>query len=223
MKSTNSKPLALILLIIAILFVLCSIVPMIGHAGSLEPSTGPASTMKTLDEIYENVQQKLPPKWEQHPDWPQITGTTAIHMTLSDDGTDIQGSCTAAGKEGTIAVVGLGHQVSIPYEPSSGLPTGSRQHGPLTVLKYIDKSSPLLYKMLCEGNTGDMELKFYSDNHPGGGIQHYYTITLEDVKIVDMKMAFPNVESVSFIYQDITWTCEEGGIFFHDVWYTGPS
>lgn len=216
MKSTNSKPLALILFITAIVFVLCSIVTMTGHAGSLEPSTGPASTMKTLDEIYDNVQQKLPPKWEQHPDWPQITGTTAIHMIVSDTGANIPGSCTAAGKEGTIAVVGLGHQVWYPYDAASGNPTGSRIHGPLTVLKYIDKSSPLLYKMFCQGNTGDMELKFYSDNHPGGGIQLYYTITLENVRIVDMKMAFPNVESVSFSYQEITWLWEDGGIEFTD-------
>jgi type VI secretion system secreted protein Hcp len=218
MEKRNTNLVVALLVIIAVLGY-----GLIGKAGNLEPPTGPASTMKTLDEIYDNVQQKLPPKWEQHPYWPQITGTTAIHMTVSDGGSNIEGSCTAAGKEGTIAVVGLGHQVWIPYDPASGNTSGSRRHEPLTILKYIDKSSPLLYRMFSQGNTGDMQLKFYSDDHPGGGIQLYYTITLETVRIVDMKMAFPNVESVSFIYHDITWLWEDGGIEFHDSPYGGGS
>lgn len=194
-------------------------------AGNLEPPTSPSSTMKTLDEIYANVQEKLPPKWAQHPDWSQITGATAIHMTINDDGgTPIEGSCTVVGRENTIVVIGLGHQVWYAYDSTQGQAISPRKHEPLTVLKYLDKSSPILYQMLCEGRLlTNVELKFYVDNHPGGGIQHYYTIVMESVRILDIKMAFPNVESVSFIYPRIRWTWEDGSITFEDEPYTGGS
>ena len=44
--------------------------------------------------------------------------------------------------------VGLSHAVISPRDAASGLPTGKRQHKPMVISKEIDKSSPLLYKLV---------------------------------------------------------------------------
>ncbi|MBM4377221.1 MAG: type VI secretion system tube protein Hcp, partial [Deltaproteobacteria bacterium] len=61
---------------------------------------------------------------------------------------EIKGSVTQAGREDSIMVIAYNHEVVSPRDAASGLPTGKRQHKPLTVTKEIDKSTPLLMNVL---------------------------------------------------------------------------
>ncbi len=61
---------------------------------------------------------------------------------------DIKGSVTQAGREDTIAIIAFDQEIKSPRDAASGLPTGKRQHGPLTITKEVDKSTPLIYSAM---------------------------------------------------------------------------
>ena len=50
----------------------------------------------------------------------------------------IDGSCDMQGRENTILVEGFDHEVYIPRDPQSGLPTGKRVHNAMKVVKTYD-------------------------------------------------------------------------------------
>lgn len=130
----------------------------------------------------------------------------------------IEGSVEIPGKEGTIETIGFEHEVYIPYDIETGQVQGSRRHKPLTIVKEFDKSSPLLYQALCNGqNLPRVELKWYRIYQAEE--EHYFTILIEEVIITSIKPWMPNtrdpdnehfqhMEEVSLVYRDITWTWE---------------
>ncbi|MBC2724811.1 MAG: type VI secretion system tube protein Hcp, partial [Desulfosporosinus sp.] len=74
----------------------------------------------------------------------------------------IEGSCEMQGREGTILVYQMSHDIHIPRDPQSGLPSGKRIHGQLTITKEYDKSSPKLYQALCTGeHMKNVTIKWY--------------------------------------------------------------
>jgi type VI secretion system secreted protein Hcp len=99
------------------------------------------------------------------------------------------------------------------------------------VVKFFDKSSPLLYQALCTGeHFSDVTLKWYRIDATGQE-EHYFTTMLEDAIIVSMRPYMPDaldpekesyghMEEVSFTYRRITWTFEDGGITATDDWET---
>ena len=142
---------------------------------------------------------------------------------------DIKGSVTQAGREDMISVIAFEHQITSPRDAASGLPTGKRQHGPLVITKEVDKSSPLLYNaMVNNENLSELELRCWQPSSTGQEVQHY-TIQLENASISEIKMEMLNNkypenmqhkerEYVSFHYQKIIWTWEDGGITAEDDW-----
>ncbi len=143
----------------------------------------------------------------------------------------IKGSCTQKGRENTILVQAVEHDVSIPRDPQTGLATGKRVHHPLTIVKAIDKSSPLLYMALTTGeHLKSVELKWYQINEKGQE-ENYFITALEDAIIVSMKSwkkntldpAFSHLgdmEDVSFTYRKIMWRWVKDGIESEDDWST---
>lgn len=142
---------------------------------------------------------------------------------------EIKGSVTQKGREDSIMVIAVNHEVTSPRDAASGLPTGKRQHRPLVVTKEIDKSTPLLMNALVNNeNISDFELRFWQPSPSGQEVQ-YYTIQLIDASIVNIRFEMLNNkypenmqhkerEHVSFCYQKITWTFEDGGITAEDLW-----
>ena len=66
---------------------------------------------------------------------------------------------------------------------SGGIPTGRRDHKPLTITKECGKATPLIYKMLVDNeNITHLDLKFYRTG-AGGVEQHYFTIRLENARV----------------------------------------
>ena len=144
---------------------------------------------------------------------------------------DIKGSVTQKGREDSIMVIGFNHEVVAPRDAASGLPTGKRQHKPLTITKELDKSSPLIMNVLTNNeNISEWELRFWQPSKSGQEVQ-YYTIQLINASVAGIRTEMLNNkypenmqhrerEHVSFTYQKIIWTWEDGGITAEDDWET---
>ncbi len=143
----------------------------------------------------------------------------------------INGSVTRAGREDSIKVIAVNHEVASPRDAASGLPTGKRQHKPFVITKEVDKSSPLLYQLLTNNeNITEWDLRFWRPSRSGKEFQ-YYTVELVNATISGIQLEMLNNkypenmkhrerEHVSFVYQKITWTWENGGITSEDDWET---
>ena len=140
----------------------------------------------------------------------------------------MDGSCDMEGRENTILVYASEHKLHIPRDTHTGLPTGKRVHGPLTITKEYDKASPKLYQALCTGEQCEVVIKWYRID-PAGVEEHYFTHKLQDAIIVEMKAFMPesfvqanepykHMERVSFTYSKIIWTWEVDGIEAEDSW-----
>src|SRR3954469_24423395 len=76
---------------------------------------------------------------------------------------ELKGSVTQKGREGKIMVIAVSHEIVSPRDPASGLPTGKRMHKPLVITKELDKSSPILYAVLCNNeNIPKLEIQFWT-------------------------------------------------------------
>ncbi|QKJ85077.1 type VI secretion system tube protein Hcp [Paramixta manurensis] len=70
-----------------------------------------------------------------------------------EEGKLLKGSVDITGREGSIELTGMQHDLFIPTDDATGAATGTRQHEAYTFEKLIDSSSPLLYKALTTGKT----------------------------------------------------------------------
>ncbi|MBU0618098.1 MAG: Hcp family type VI secretion system effector [Planctomycetes bacterium] len=153
------------------------------------------------------------------------------HMTVEGENQgNIEGSCDMQGREATILIEAMNHEVRIPRDPQSGLSTGKRIHNAFSVVKVFDKASPKLYQALCTGeHMKNVTLKWYRID-PTGQEEHYFTHTLEDAIIVSIRPWMPNcldaatesythMEEVMFTYKKIRWTWEIDGIETDDSWH----
>jgi type VI secretion system secreted protein Hcp len=144
----------------------------------------------------------------------------------------IKGSVTQKGREGKIMVIAVDHELTSPRDPSSGLPTGKLLHKPIRIMKELDKSSPLLYRVLTTNeNLTGWELQFWAPAPVGAlvpEVQHY-TMRLTNANIAGIEFHMPNnknpdlmryaqFEEVSFTYQKIVWTWTDGGITTDADW-----
>jgi type VI secretion system secreted protein Hcp len=149
---------------------------------------------------------------------------------------EIKGSVTQKGRENKIMVIAVSHEIVSPRDPASGLPSGKRMHKPFVITKELDKSSPLLYSLLCHNeNIPEWELQFWTpqiDPKRGTGaeVQHF-TVKLENANIASIHfrmannkhpdlMKFAEYEEVAFTYEKIVWTWTDGGVEADDSWAT---
>src|SRR5512139_1153233 len=149
---------------------------------------------------------------------------------------EIKGSMTQKGRENSIMVIAVSHEIMSPRDPASGLPTGKRMHKPFVVTKELDKASPLLYSTLVNNeNISEWELKHYTPQVKAqqvvGTEVNHYTVRLINANIASINFRMPNnrnpdlmkyaeFEEIAFTYQKIIWTWTEGGITAEDDWET---
>jgi type VI secretion system secreted protein Hcp len=139
---------------------------------------------------------------------------------------DIKGGVTQKGRENTILVIAVDHEIVSPRDAGSGQATGKRQHKPLVITKEIDRSSTALRNALINNeNLPEVTVQFYTARAAGAAgaeVQHF-TITLKNARITGIHHVMPNnkdpeltrlnaYEQVSFSYDEITWTWTDGGL-----------
>ncbi|WP_031482701.1 Hcp family type VI secretion system effector [Maridesulfovibrio frigidus] len=154
--------------------------------------------------------------------------TSYMKVTGKTQG-QIKGDCTQAGdKKDTMLIYAVEHNVEIPKDTHTGLPTGQRIHRPFTVTKHIDNASPKLAQACCKGEQLTVEIDHYRID-PTGIEKKYYTIKMEEAIIVNHHAYKPvtflpdnkpyhDMEDISFTYSKITWTYADGNIEYTDDW-----
>lgn len=142
---------------------------------------------------------------------------------------EIRGSIKLNGREDMLMVIACEHEVISPRDAASGLPTGKRQHKPITITKEIDQASPLLMNaMVNNENLTEVELQFWRPLKRGIEIP-YYEIKLTNAAIsgIHLEMLDKNYpenmahgvnEQISFCYQKIEWVFVKDGISAEDDW-----
>ena len=125
------------------------------------------------------------------------------------------------GHEDEIYVCAVEHSVISPRDAASGLPTGKRQHAPITITKSIDKSTPLLYNTLVNNeNLTGVTITLYRPSSKGPA--EYFTIDLLNASVAGFESLSSedsltlDRETISFTYQKIIWTWTDGGITAED-------
>jgi len=143
----------------------------------------------------------------------------------------IYGSVTQKGRENQILVTAVQHEIVCPRDPQSGIPTGKRIHKPFMITKELDKSTPLLFAVLCTNeNIREARIDFWTATATGQEKQHY-TVVLTNANICAINFKMANIrsprltylkeyEEVAFTYQKITWTWNDGGKSAGDDWET---
>ena len=152
------------------------------------------------------------------------------YMTLEGNNQGkIDGDCSQGGREDMILLYAIDHEIEIPKDTHTGMPTGQRIHHPLKVTKHFDKATPKLYQACCSGEQfKTVEIDYYRINEKGQE-EHYFTIKLEKAIIVELQEYNPlvfleeskpykDMEKVSFTYEKIIWTYEPDGIETEDSW-----
>jgi len=163
------------------------------------------------------------------PAYISIEGATQGLITSGAFTEESVGGIWQEGHEDEVLVEAFKHNVTQPRDPQSGQPTGNRVHQPLTITKIFDKASPLLYNALVSGEKlTKCEIKWFRTS-PSGTQEHYFTHTLEDALVVDIKAYMPNcqdpsqahfthLEDISFTYRKITWEHVVGATVGEDDW-----
>jgi type VI secretion system secreted protein Hcp len=155
-----------------------------------------------------------------------------VHLNLEVDGTKIDGDSTIESLEraDTIECLFFKDSVRTAREASSGMASGERSYEPITIRKRIDKSSPLLAKALCQNEIIKGIFKFYRPNPLGDSTtQWFFTVEIDEGRISAIVRTSPDTidpaadsapptEEVSFVFANITWTYEDGGISHTDEW-----
>ena len=109
-------------------------------------------------------------------------------------------------------LIGLSHEIVSPRDAASGLPTGKRQHKPLTIRKELDKSTPkLLMAMITNENLSNVTFTLTRSGSP------YMTIKLTNASVAS-RVQTGTTEEIEFTYQKIEWTWTDGGITAMDDW-----
>ncbi|WP_299009863.1 type VI secretion system tube protein TssD [uncultured Shewanella sp.] len=154
--------------------------------------------------------------------------TSYVKVTGATQG-EIKGGSTQSGdKADAILCYAYEHNIEIPKDTHTGLPTGQRIHHPYTIEKAIDVASPKLFKAVCSGEQLTVQHDFYRISSDGTE-ELYYSIKLEEAIIVDMQHFTPetflteskpytDMEKVSLTYSKMTQTYSDGNIEATDSW-----
>jgi type VI secretion system secreted protein Hcp len=151
------------------------------------------------------------------------------YLWLKDDGgAIIKGSVDVTAREHSIEVQGFSHGVTLPVDGATGKITGTRTHMPVSFEKEFDSSSPYLYKAVTSGQTlTSAEFKWYCISDAGQEVE-YFNMLFEGVKIVSVIPGMANikannlqtnhVESVTMMYEKVTWKYCDGNVQHTDAW-----
>ncbi|WP_242396307.1 type VI secretion system tube protein TssD [Anaeromyxobacter oryzisoli] len=155
-----------------------------------------------------------------------------VHLFLKANGKDVKGESTqtSLGREGSIECISYEQAVKTAREEGTNMVTGRRQHQPIKIVKRIDQSSPLIMKALTENQKVEAVFKFYRPNPSGDGTtEQFYTVQLKEANVSAVKQEVPDtiakdtaglppLEQIEFVFKEIIWRFEKGGVEHPDKW-----
>ena len=149
---------------------------------------------------------------------------TTAYLTLTGKAQGaIKGNVTAEGREGAIALLAVAYEISVPLDPTTGLPSGKRQHKPIVVTKAIDDTSPSLLKALVTNEVlTTVKIDFWRPAPETA--TPYFSISLTNAIVSDVTLnssadeAMSEIEQLQFVYQRIVWTWTANGTSAQDDW-----
>lgn len=152
--------------------------------------------------------------------------STPAHLWLTDEnGSPLIGGCLMPHRLGSIEARTLSHNVTIPVDANLGKLTGTRVHSPVVFQKEFDRTTPLLFRALCQGRSlKSATIKMYKITDSGIETE-YFNILLENVKITSITPSLlptgitgTHMENIEMRYETITWKYVDGNIQFKDGW-----
>ena len=120
------------------------------------------------------------------------------------------------------------NEVYLPQESEENRIQGTRRFLPFEVVKYIDKITPLLYKILCEGMPcTEVKITLYRIEEATGLETEYFYYILEDARIISVKNWMPSaydqdteivghLEKIKILAKKFTCEFKDGGVTFTD-------
>lgn len=150
-----------------------------------------------------------------------------IYLTLNGDMQGlISAGCSTPDSVGNKAQINHSDQIMV-----MGLSHGITRHQnvnhqSLTMIKPIDKSSPLLGKAITENECLSCEFRFYRTNRAGMN-ECYYKVKLINARIASIHLQVPHViddsegqpeESLEFTYESINWEHCTAGTSAYSLW-----
>jgi type VI secretion system secreted protein Hcp len=153
-----------------------------------------------------------------------------VHLTLTANGEDIQGESTVTtlDREDTIECFSFQYGVQSASEAMSGSATGRRNYMPVSIMKRVDKATPLLWKALCNNESIEGTFKFFRPSPAGDGTtEHFYTVEIAQARIAGIDLSSPDamggagqaeppIEIVEFVYNHMSQTYESTGAAHED-------
>jgi len=140
------------------------------------------------------------------------------------------GSSEKEGREDTSDVYEIDHDIMASFNPMTGQREGDAIHGPVKVVKQLDRASPLLCMALCKGTKlKEVTIDFYRIDLDTRQEVKYYRITLKNVRISNIRPYVPNtlvmanerlhhMEQVCFVYEEIEWEWVPDGVVASYRW-----
>ncbi|MEM7137426.1 MAG: type VI secretion system tube protein TssD [Myxococcota bacterium] len=152
----------------------------------------------------------------------------SVHLWLQANGEAVEGesSVNTMERENTIECFSFEYGVTGGSEAFSGSPSGVRNYEPIRVTKRVDKSSPLLWRALCNNEAIDATFKFYRPDTGAGALtEHFYTVEISEGRIAGIDFVSPDsmmgsneppTETISFVYNNMMQTYETTGAAHQD-------
>ena len=146
------------------------------------------------------------------------------YLFLEADGNAIQGdplvqSVGGLEVEDSIEAMAFYHEVATATESttsSTARTSGRSSHGPISFVKRIDRSTPILLDAWANNRRIDGVIKFFRNNSDSGIVEKHYEITITNGRITSDRTemmnnnfqegaAVPVLERVSITYETIEW------------------
>lgn len=154
-----------------------------------------------------------------------------VHLTLLADGAQIEGdsSETTLERENTIECVQFDAGGRVPLSVTAA--TGRRQYQPVRIVKPIDRATPKIAHAFATNQTVVGTFRFFRASLSDGTTEHFFTVEIRDGVIASIRQFVldvldsdlgtrPALEEVTFAFNTIKWTWDDGGIEAEDTWTT---
>ncbi|OHB58684.1 MAG: hypothetical protein A2Y07_11155 [Planctomycetes bacterium GWF2_50_10] len=141
----------------------------------------------------------------------------------------IPGGSERGGRAGSCDVYSYRHTVVSEEDEKTCIANEEIRHFPFTIVKPIDKASPLLFNAWRDRDRLGVMIKFYYINPATRMEEHYYTVELLNAVISDIRREmplrvvsqnsyYPSMERISFTYENIEHIWEPDEIAWEGRW-----